>query len=143
MRLTWQGYGVLALIVYFVVSSAWSARGERAEAAALAARDPCGVAHEYTVWRLGFERSLGDATTIEGATLRTFRSRSSVFERAASAIRAQRADVTPGDARSMLDELVALTASDASRDTASRSPEAFVDAFFDACPAQAFVAWSR
>jgi hypothetical protein len=134
---------VLALIVYFVVSSAWSDHGERAEVAELGALDACGIAHEYAVWRLAFERSLGDATTIEGGTLRTFRSRSGVFERAAKAVRDERAPETGVEGRRMLDTLVLLATSDASRDTASRSPESFVDAFFDACPLQAFVAWSQ
>ena len=143
MRLTWQGFAVLALIIYFVVSSAWSAHGERAEVAELGGLDACGIAHEYAMWRLTFERSLGDATTIEGGTLRTFRSRSSVFERAAKTVRDARAPETGVDARRMLDALVLLATSDASRDSASRSPESFADAFFDACPLQAFAAWSR
>jgi hypothetical protein len=143
MRLTWQGYALLALIAYFVASSAWSAQGERTRVAELGALDACAVAHEYTLWRLAFERSLGDATRIEGAALRAFRSRSGVFERAAKAVRARTSEAPSADAQRMLDALVLLTASDASRDTASRSPEAFVDAFFDACPAQAFVAWSQ
>lgn len=137
MQLTWQGFVVLGIIAYVALSSVLHGRAERTDVAALAALGPCGVATAYSEWRVAFETALDHEDAIDGAALRSFRSRSGAFERAARAIRHELVDRLPGAERGMLDALIAMTGNDAARSAPLRSPETFVDRWFDACPVQA------
>jgi hypothetical protein len=125
---------VLVAIFVFVLYVTWGAYVDGREARRLADLGPCGLAQAYVGWRVDSEGGLGAAAGTHRADADAFRRRSAAF---ANAARLAAAGSVPAAHAPVVEGLHAL----ASRDTdpanaAGASADAFLEAFFEACPAE-------